>query len=89
MQLIDKRTGKERCAYLRQIRVQVAKEHNIEYVPAECTHEGDCSGTCPQCEKELRELTFAINHGMSEDDAVQYSLHFDSEKEIFIIQQNC
>ena len=39
---------------MREIRCQVASANEIDYTPAVCTHEGDCAGTCPACERELR-----------------------------------
>lgn len=55
------RTGKEKCEYLRRLRQKIAERYSIEYHPMECNHIGDCIGTCPQCDKELRELTSLIN----------------------------
>ena len=46
--------GKKICKALKEIRLNIAKTNDIDYIPAECNHKGDCSGTCPQCEKELR-----------------------------------
>ena len=46
--------GKQICKALKEIRLNIAQANDIEYTPAECNHKGDCSGTCPQCEKELR-----------------------------------
>ena len=48
--------GKAICKVLRAVRQRIAKENGISYKPAECHHEGECSGTCPGCEKELRYL---------------------------------
>ena len=54
--------GKEKCAHLRQLREEVARQHNIPYVSTPCTYQGDdCIGTCPKCEEELRYLTEAIH----------------------------
>ena len=36
--------------------MQVAKANDIKYAPTECHHEGDCAGTCPKCEAEVRWL---------------------------------
>ena len=36
--------------------MQVAKANDIKYAPTECHHEGDCAGTCPKCESEVRWL---------------------------------
>ena len=46
--------GKDICEALRAIRRNIANANGIDYTPAVCTHEGDCSGTCPRCESELR-----------------------------------
>ncbi|MBP5506294.1 MAG: energy transducer TonB [Prevotella sp.] len=46
--------GKHICKTLKEIRLQVAKANDIHYAPTECRHKGDCSGTCPKCEQELR-----------------------------------
>lgn len=46
--------GKKICKALKEIRLSIAQANDIEYTPTECSHKGDCSGTCPQCEKELR-----------------------------------
>lgn len=44
--------GKEKCDFLRSIRKEIADKNGIEYAPEPCTHEGDCLGTCPACDKE-------------------------------------
>ena len=46
--------GKEICDALRNIRHCIASANGIEYAPAECDHKGECSGTCPHCESEMR-----------------------------------
>ena len=48
--------GKQRCRILKEIRKEIAKSNDIEYVVSECRHQGDCSGTCPKCEAEVRYL---------------------------------
>jgi len=49
-------TGKEKCRILKQIRQQIAQENDIRLVIEECTHKGECRGTCPRCESEVRYL---------------------------------
>ena len=44
------------CNTLKEVRMQVAKANDIRYAPTECQHEGDCAGTCPKCESEVRWL---------------------------------
>lgn len=48
--------GKQKCKILKEIRQKIADENDIPYVTRECTHQGNCSGTCPKCESELRYL---------------------------------
>ncbi len=48
--------GKSVCNTLKQIRLDVARANGIDYVPAPCNHKGDCAGTCPACESEVRWL---------------------------------
>ncbi len=48
--------GKQKCKMLKEIRQRIADENDIPYVTRECSHQGDCSGTCPRCESELRYL---------------------------------
>ena len=48
--------GKQVCKILKDIRKQIADENDIEFVTSECQHKGDCAGTCPKCEAELRYL---------------------------------
>ena len=48
--------GKNKCKILKEIRQKIADENDIPYVTRECTYQGDCRGTCPKCEAELRYL---------------------------------
>ena len=48
--------GKEKCKALKEIRKQIAEKNDIEYAVSECTFQGECKGTCPKCEAELRYL---------------------------------
>ena len=49
-------TGKQKCKILKEIRRQIAEQNDIRYVIEECTHKGNCRGTCPKCEWEVRML---------------------------------
>ena len=48
--------GKDKCKYLREIRKRIATENDIKLVTEECTYKGECTGTCPRCEAEVRYL---------------------------------
>lgn len=47
---------KEKCKYLKAIRKSICEEKNIPVVIQDCTYEGRCKGTCPQCEAELKSI---------------------------------
>ncbi len=48
--------GKQTCKILKEIRRRIAEANDIEYVTSECSYKGDCLGTCPKCEAEVRYL---------------------------------
>ena len=59
---MNMKRGKHICNTLKEIRLRVARENGIPYEPSECHHEGDCLGTCPKCEQEVRYLEQQIGH---------------------------
>lgn len=62
-------TGKEKCELLKKIRQQIAEKYGLSYCPTECTHEGDCLGTCPKCDAELVDLQRQLDEkGLSQVD---------------------
>lgn len=48
--------GKNKCKLLKEIRQRIADENEIPYVTTECKFRGNCTGTCPKCEAEVRYL---------------------------------
>lgn len=64
--------GKIKCKLLRSIRVQFAHKNNIEYVPTECHHVGDCKGTCPACDAELEHLESCIQEKLAKGETIIY-----------------
>ena len=48
--------GKDKCKILKEIRARIAEENGIELAISECHHKGNCLGTCPKCEAEVRYL---------------------------------
>ena len=48
--------GKHICRILKEIRRQIAEANGIEFATSECRYKGDCLGTCPKCEAEVRYL---------------------------------
>lgn len=48
--------GKSKCKILKDIRRQIAADNDIDFVTSECKYQGECSGTCPKCEAEVRYL---------------------------------
>ena len=56
-----KSNGKNICHALKTIRKQVAEANGIDYTPAPCHFDGECSGTCPACEAGVRYLEHQLN----------------------------
>lgn len=44
------------CNTLKAIRKQIADANGIDYSPEECHFNGECKGTCPKCEKDVKNL---------------------------------
>nr|WP_302828811.1 energy transducer TonB [uncultured Bacteroides sp.] len=54
--------GKQTCRILKDVRRQIAEANDIEYITSECQYKGDCPGTCPKCEAEIRYLEEQLEH---------------------------
>ena len=52
--------GRQTCKILKEIRKQIAQANDIEYIVSVCQYKGNCLGTCPKCEAEVRYLTQAL-----------------------------
>ncbi|SRR5574344_1474831 len=50
------RVGKQICEILKSIRKEIADKYGLIYKPIECIHKGECNGTCPHCDAELKDL---------------------------------
>lgn len=48
--------GKDICKRLKEVRREIAHANDIEFVTCECKFKGECTGTCPKCEAEVRYL---------------------------------
>ena len=55
------RHGKQVCKILKEIRQQIAERNDIELFISECHFQGECKGTCPKCEAEVRYLEKELN----------------------------
>lgn len=58
--------GRSKCKILKGIRQRIADINGIIYEPSPCSNNGDCKGTCTQCEKELDWLWMQLNHKESQ-----------------------
>ena len=52
--------GKNICNQLKEVRKRIAEENVIPLEVEECTYKGECRGTCPRCEAEVRYLENAL-----------------------------
>lgn len=60
-QQVMEKNGKSICRTLKAIRQQIADTNGISYAPEPCTFEGECIGTCPCCEAEVRYIETSLN----------------------------
>lgn len=52
--------GRDICNTLKAIRKQIADANGIAYSPEECHFTGECKGTCPKCEQDVRDLEYEL-----------------------------
>ena len=52
--------GKETCRILKELRHKIAEANDIALETSECRFKGDCTGTCPRCESEVRYLELQL-----------------------------
>lgn len=71
MNYSEQHAGKAVCEVLKRIRLLIADSNGIDYVPEECTHKGDCLGTCPRCEEELGFLTTELAQRKAQGKSIQ------------------
>jgi len=57
--------GKDICNELKALRCRIADENHIPLETEECTYKGECCGTCPRCDAEVRYLEDALSHRLS------------------------
>ena len=53
--------GRNICNTLKAIRKQIADANGISYSPEECHFKGECMGTCPKCEQDVRDLEYELH----------------------------
>ena len=59
--------GKNICNQLKEVRKRIAEENEIPLEIEECTYKGECRGTCPRCEAEVRYLENALAYRLRLD----------------------
>ena len=72
--------GKHICNQLKAVRRRIADENGIPLEQRECTHTGDCRGTCPYCEAEMRYLEQALTHRGANDSTLRTDAPLDSPR---------
>lgn len=63
--------GKETCRILKELRHKIAEANDIALEISECRFKGDCTGTCPRCEAEVRYLERQIANRRRAGNAVR------------------
>ncbi len=72
--------GKEVCAYLRNIRIDLARANNIPFDSEPCNIDGDCAGTCAKCDQEAAYLRDELNKIPEQDRNIPQHILSDWEE---------
>ena len=70
--------GKQVCSYLKSVRREVASANDIDLEIPDCTFEGECPGTCPRCEAEVRQLEQALSMLPPHEQAIVSMFYYDN-----------
>ncbi|MBO4382086.1 MAG: hypothetical protein J5799_03995 [Bacteroidales bacterium] len=80
--------GKSTCKVLKEVRRKIADTNGIPLEERECTHQGDCAGTCPYCEAEVRYLERELSKRKSFiDNMPRWTLNPKKSKPEYIVGQ--
>lgn len=63
--------GRYICNTLKAIRKQIADANGIDYSPEECHFTGECKGTCPKCEQDVRDLEHELRRRQTAGKAIK------------------
>ena len=66
-----KAKGHNICDTLKAIRKKIADATGIDYSPEECHFTGECKGTCPKCEQDVRDLEHALRRRQTAGKAIK------------------
>ena len=73
--------GREKCELLNSIRQKIAEKNDIEFVVYDCTFEGECTGTCPKCESEIKYLEKELEKKQARGEKINLIGIFDEKPE--------
>lgn len=74
--------SREKCELLNSIRQKIAEKNDIEFVVYDCTFEGECIGTCPKCESEIKYLEKELEKKQDNGEKINLIGIFDEKPEI-------
>ena len=80
--------GKQTCKILKEIRRQIAEANDIEFITSECQYQGDCLGTCPKCEAEVRYLEQQLERKRRVGKAITINWYTYNNTSYFIGRRN-
>ncbi len=78
--LVPRPDGKEVCAYLRNIRIELARANNIPFESEPCDFDEDCAGTCAKCDEEAAYLRDELNKITEQDRKIPQHILSDWEE---------
>lgn len=71
--------GRVLCEQLKAIRKEVAKKLGVEYNPIECDFQGECQGTCIQCDREAAILLAQMKRLLGKNPAALEDIRLSGE----------
>lgn len=69
---MEKRFKNPNCEFLKKLRNQLALINDIEFKSTPCTFEGECLGTCPQCDAEIQQLETLLQEKINRGEIINY-----------------
>ena len=74
--------GHVKCNYLKSVRKKIADANLIPYELTECHHSGECLGTCPACDAEIRYLDQELQKKKKNGETIKLAGLLENPEEI-------
>ncbi len=79
-------TGKEKCDFLKSIRVNIALANGLDYKPTECEHKTCLTGFCEPCDRETASLFKQLKEKEASGTPIQIDTHSIQQLELLAFE---